>query len=286
MLPSAISSQTGFAHLTDLPCLQLQHRGATAIVSLYGGQILSYKAAPHREILWLSEQADWHDNKPIRGGIPVCWPWFGPAPDTFASHSDTALPNHGLVRTRLWQLLNQSVADNAVSITLGINVNDIPGVSQPVNLSLTVTLTDTLAVSLQCDSAILQQAALHSYFATDNISTTTVSGLGQTYQDKLSNTLCTDADTVLCIAEEVDRVYQQPEAQLCIKSAQSNLHIEQRGTDATIAWNPWQDKSRRTVDMPDDSYQHFICVESARLQLSTPAALALSQQFSQTLSQR
>ena len=77
MLQTSISQQTGFGHLTDLPCIKLQYGNASAVVSLYGGQVLSYQPTPGHELLWLSPLASWHNQTPIRGGVPVCWPWFG-----------------------------------------------------------------------------------------------------------------------------------------------------------------------------------------------------------------
>ena len=116
---SQISTQTGFAHLTDLPCLKLVCGEASAVISLYGAQLLSYQPAPGRELLWLSPKAVWQQQQAIRGGVPVCWPWFGPAGKPFNT-SAAKLPNHGLVRNRLWRQVQAKPSTQQALVTLSI----------------------------------------------------------------------------------------------------------------------------------------------------------------------
>ena len=278
MLQTSISQQTGFGHLTDLPCIKLQYGNASAVVSLYGGQVLSYQPAPGRELLWLSPLASWHNQTPIRGGVPVCWPWFGPAEQKL-NPQQQALPNHGVVRTQLWQLSEQTETPQGVSLTLAVTVKNLAHYQAEVTLKLKLTLSDTLSMTLQCDTTMLQQAALHSYFAVDNIAQTQVSSLPQTYIDKLSGkTEQVNTDTAQFSAE-VDRVYLSPAAELKISDNQKIITVAQLGQDASVVWNPWQQKSRQTKDLPDDSYQRFVCVETARLLLDSALPLTLTQQL-------
>lgn len=275
---TAIYQQTGFNHLTDLPCIKLQYGNASAVVSLYGGQVLSYQPTPGRELLWLSPLANWHNQTPIRGGVPVCWPWFGPAEQKL-NPQQQALPNHGVVRTRLWQLSEQIETAQGVSLTLAVTVRNLPHYQADVTLKLQLTLSDTLRMALQCDTAMLQQAALHSYFAVDNIAQTEVSSLPQTFIDKLSGkTEHVNTDTAQFSAE-VDRVYLSSATELKISDNQKVITVTQHGQDASVVWNPWHQKSRQTKDLPDDSYQYFVCVETARLLLDSALPLTLSQQL-------
>ena len=275
---TAIYQQTGFGHLTDLPCIKLQYGNASAVVSLYGGQVLSYQPTPGRELLWLSPLASWHNQTPIRGGVPVCWPWFGPAEQKL-NPQQQALPNHGVVRTQLWQLSEQTETPQGVSLTLAVTVKNLAHYQAEVTLKLKLTLSDTLSMTLQCDTTMLQQAALHSYFAVDNIAQTQVSSLPQTYIDKLSGkTEQVNTDTAQFSAE-VDRVYLSPAAELKISDNQKIITVAQLGQDASVVWNPWQQKSRQTKDLPDDSYQRFVCVETARLLLDSALPLTLTQQL-------
>lgn len=278
MLNTAINLQTGFGHLTDLPCIRLQFGEASAVISLYGAQVLSYQPIPGKNILWLSPLAQWHNEMPIRGGVPVCWPWFGPV-DARLNPQQQPLPNHGVVRTQLWQLTGQSATADSVSVTLAITISELPYHSYETTLQLQLTLSDSLAISLVCNSAIAQQAALHSYFSVANIDKTLVQPLPLQYQDKVSASDQNSDTPVATINTEVDRIYAKPAAKLHLETGAQQLEIGQSGQDATIVWNPWQDKSRNTKDLADDSYMEFICVETARLQLQDAAPLQLTQQI-------
>ncbi|MDP2713436.1 D-hexose-6-phosphate mutarotase [Rheinheimera sp.] len=277
MLETAISKQTGFAHLTDLPCIKLQHGTASAVVSLYGAQVLSYQPEPGKELLWLSPKAQWHNQGAIRGGVPVCWPWFGPAGAAFNPAQD-ALPNHGLVRNRLWQLIQQHSGATAASLTLMTELDNLPYHSGSVKLQLCLTLTDSLSIALSCNSRMPQQAALHSYFALDNIASAAVRPLPDSYYDKVSDSMQQNGSKVVRITSETDRIYPDSAAQLRVDSDSSQLALTQTGHDATVVWNPWQDKSAAIADLTADSYRQFICVETARLS-SAASTLALTQQI-------
>lgn len=276
-MTEAITLDTGFAHLTDLPCISLRYGNATAVISLYGAQLLSYQPSPEHEVLWLSPKASWHNGNAIRGGVPICWPWFGPATKAF-NPDNIALPNHGLVRNRLWQRVSQQVSSNGVSVNLQLELNDLPHYSGTARLLLSVTLNDSLSLQLSCNSQMAQQAALHSYFKVGTIDSAVVRPLPGVYQDKLSNSMVNDAETALKINAEVDRIYPQSASQLRLDSAVAAVSISQEGHDATVVWNPWQAKSSNMTDMPAEGYQQFVCVETARL--TTDAnALSVSQQL-------
>lgn len=293
---SGITKITGFAHLHDLPCYQLQFADASVVVSAYGGQVLSYQPSPGQELLWLSPLAVWHQQQPIRGGVPVCWPWFGPV-DNQLNPQQQQLPNHGLVRTQLWTLLQHNVTADYCQLCLSICVDDLPYLSEntlpadilpenalpkhAVELSLTVTLTaHDLSITLSCNEPMLQQAALHSYFQVSDLPQTQVLGIGQQYRDKVQQNLLVTAESPLIFDREIDRVYTQPTAKLALQSNQHTIAIEQQGYDSTIVWNPWVERCAAISDLANDNYQHFVCVESARLSLTTQAPLQLTQRLS------
>ncbi|MDX1537987.1 D-hexose-6-phosphate mutarotase [Arsukibacterium sp.] len=279
-----ITTITGFGQLGDLPCLKLQCGQASAVVSLYGGQVLSYQPTAGNEVLWLSDKAQWHNGAAIRGGVPVCWPWFGPATDKIKPRQHT-LPNHGLVRNRLWQCTDRLVTANNTSLSLSITVNDLPAAiwpehtrPKPVNLVLTLLLSRSeLTMQLSCDSPLYQQAALHSYFRIDNLQQTRVTGLSQHYFDKVSDASQITEANETGFSTETDRIYHKTGRQLQLISTKQALTIEQRGHDASVIWNPGQQKSRDLPDMADHGFTEFVCVETARLQLTGATDLALSQ---------
>ena len=278
MRNTSITEFSGFQHLSDLPCLRLQFGQASAVVSLYGGQVLSYQPTPTQELLWLSPLARWQNQYPIRGGVPVCWPWFGPATSPF-NIKQSSLPNHGVVRTRMWQIVQQHCSEHAVQLTLSITIDDLPHAADSVTLLLTVSLTDSLDITLNCDAVLPQQAALHSYFNVIDIHHTTVSPLPTFYQDKVSASDQDDDSGQTGIEQEVDRIYWQPADKINITDGQNTLTIAQQGQDATVVWNPWQVRSTQIADLDNDSYLGFVCVETARLS-KDPLPLQLSQRIS------
>ncbi|HBN88262.1 D-hexose-6-phosphate mutarotase [Rheinheimera aquimaris] len=275
---SSITAQTGFAHLTDLPCITLQYGNATAVISLYGGQVLSYRPAPDVDKLWLSPLAQWHNQTPIRGGVPICWPWFGPA-DSRVNPKQNKVPNHGVVRTRMWQLVNQHTDDSHANATLEITVDDLPHHAGDVTLQLQVILDSRLTINLCCNTSLPQQAALHSYFAITELTQTRVQPLPRQYSDKVTATTVSDASEQAIFNAEVDRVYPSPAASLQLLMPDSVVTLNQHGQDATVVWNPWVERSQQITDLHDNSYLEFICVETARLQLDKAAPLNLTQQI-------
>ncbi len=276
---SAITLQTGFAHLTDLPCYKLTCGQATAVISSYGAHLLSYKPAPKVEVIYLSPDAVWQEKSPIRGGVPVCWPWFGPAAADLNSTMQK-LPNHGMVRTELWQLAEQSVTEQAVSVELRIESKTLPYLNAPSYLSLTLQLTEeALTLRLNSDQGV-QQAALHSYFTVDSVHQVSVSPLSGDYLDKVkAGERCVQQQSGLKFTAEVDRVYLDTAAELTLKQEKNTVQITQQGHDASVLWNPWQEKAAALKDLPDQGYLDFVCVETARLSLTDTAPLQLVQQI-------
>ena len=280
----SVSQHTGFAQLTDLPCLTLQCANATAVISLYGGQVVSYQPTAGNELLWLSAKAQWHNGTAIRGGVPVCWPWFGPIDPTL-NPKQLKLPNHGLVRNRMWQLTHSKATANSVCATLTITVDDIPASlwlaaseQRPVTLSLVVTLTSTnLSMQLVCDTPLYQQGALHSYFSVNNLQQTSVTGLSPDYFDKVANARRQQQNGIVHFTVETDRIYFDTGPQLRLSDDKQQRQIAQHGHDASVIWNPWQQKSRDLPDMADHGFTEFVCVESAWLNITQISALLLAQ---------
>lgn len=279
MTNNTITKQNGFAHLADLPCYALTCGQATAVISSYGAHLLSYKPTAEIEVIYLSPEAVWHNSSPIRGGVPVCWPWFGPAATEF-NPAGRKLPNHGLVRTEIWHLVQQSVTEIAVSIELRIETKTLPYSNAPSYLSLTLELTETtLTLTLNADEG-LQQAALHSYFVVDSVQQVTVSALAGSYLDKVkAGQKFEQQQSELKFAAEVDRVYLDTANELTLQQRKSSVQITQQGHDASVLWNPWSEKAVALKDLPDLGYLDFVCVETARLNLTDSSPLQLVQQI-------
>lgn len=277
MQKNSIVQLSGFGALSGLACYQLTANGANVIVSAYGAHVLSYQNAAGREVLWLSQQAKWQNNKAIRGGVPICWPWFGPAAAEFGAEA-AGMPNHGMVRTEVWQVEQQHISDDYVAIIFTIELV-LPWHKKPMKLTYQVKLTDVLELQLSCDAAIMQQAALHSYFQVPCAEGATVSPLPLQCFDKVSNSRLQLIHSNLQFQGEIDRVYADTADTLTLYAANSttpHLTIQQDGHDASVLWNPGAEKAKAMPDMHVAAASEFVCIESARLTLS-PQPLMLKQ---------
>ncbi len=236
-------------------------------VALYGAHVLSYRPVGHTPVLWLGKEAVFKPGLPIRGGIPVCWPWFGPHPD------DPARPIHGFARTRTWQVLATEYSGEQTEMRLGLACDEATRALWPhaFELSLRVVLADALRLELttrNCDThPFTFTQALHSYFLVRQVMDVTVRGLEQTrYRDCLAPRAGLQLqEGPIVIRSEVDRVYQSTESECVISDPGIGRQIilTKRGSRTTVVWNPWIEKSKRLTDFGDLDYLRMLCVETA-----------------------
>lgn len=249
-----------------LPVAVLQTGGATATVGLNGGQVQQFTLADGRPVLWVSPAARYEAGRSLRGGIPVCWPWFGPHP------SDGALPAHGFVRTRPWAVRSSHADDRGVTVTLGLSSDETTLALWPhrFDLSIEVTLGAALAVRLRArntdDTAWQCGGALHSYFAISAIGAAAVQGVaGCAFIDQLRP----DAHNVqagpITVTAETDRIYLDAPAVTALHDGgwRRTITLESVGSRSTVVWNPWIEKSLRLSDYQPDDYRRMLCIETA-----------------------
>lgn len=252
-----------------MPVISISNDSANALISLFGGQILSYRVVGEiqAELLFLSKKACFNASKAIRGGIPVCWPWFGQDPEGLLR------PNHGFARNTFWNVAKAEMISNAeTTVTLqlpsrSINENDW---AHAFDLSLVITVGKTLAVKLTTrntgKSAFSITEALHAYFSVGDIRKTRILGLENTlYYDKLDNSRQKKQSAAITIAEEVDRIYKAVQKHLIIEDTANKrrIRIASLGSQMAIVWNPWKESTAKLADLEADDYQHFLCVETA-----------------------
>jgi glucose-6-phosphate 1-epimerase len=241
---------------------------ASATVSLYAGQVLSWrpKTTP-QDVLFLSDQAYYQAGKAIKGGVPICWPWFGPDPQ------GKGRPAHGFARTSAWEVLDTAALDNgATQLVLGLTLNDQTRAlwDGDISAQLDITVGNTLRLALTTHNrgkeTIELSQALHTYFAVGDIAQTSVRGLeNKTYIDKVDASKHKIQSGALTISAEVDRIYTGVDHAIQIHDAVFNrvIHIHAEGSASAVVWNPWQTVAASMADLGDEDYRHMLCVETA-----------------------
>jgi len=262
----AISDHVSFrAGPGGLAVADVANEHGTAAVALSGGHVLSFQPSGHEPVLWLSRQSRFEVGTSIRGGIPVCWPWFAAHPD------DPKKPFHGFARTSLWSIMDtRPVEGGATQVRLGLRDSDASRDLWPHSFELenVVTVGPELRVELVArntgDAPWTCTAALHSYFRVSDVTQVTIHGLEGRYYVEGTPERQLQSGPVT-IDREVDRVYLDTTETCTIQDPGMGrrIHVAKAGSRSTVVWNPWIDKAGRLEDFPDDEYPHMVCVETA-----------------------
>ncbi|MDR3369215.1 D-hexose-6-phosphate mutarotase [Rhodoferax sp.] len=246
-----------------LPVAEIHTPLASARVALHGGHVLSWQPAGQKPVLWVSKAAIFEAGKPVRGGVPVCWPWFGAVPGK---------PMHGFVRTMMWQVRGTDI-DAAGQVVLRLGIRDDAATralwDRAFDLEMVVTVGTTLTMALITrntgDVPMTITQALHTYFCTGDITQTVVQGLnGDSYLDKVQNFAVCQQSGDVRFTGETDRIYTETAADSLINDAAGGrtIRIAKQGSETTVVWNPWAEKEKGMVDMAAGEYQQMLCVET------------------------
>lgn len=254
----------------DIAFIDIANEHASATISLFGGHVLSYvPSIDNQERLWLSPYAYLNGERSIRGGIPICWPWFGNLfPD---NHPD--LPSHGFLRTQHWKIRHSEESDKGTTIVLAPSFTRAKGFEHECNVELTIFVGATLDVSLMTENtgneAFSFTGALHTYFEVESITTTVIEGITESYIDKLDAGAQKPAPDPYRITAETDRVHLQSDSASVIRCKDNIIaRVEHQNNDSIVVWNPWQ-SAASISDMEPFGYQHMLCVETAITQGTT-----------------
>jgi glucose-6-phosphate 1-epimerase len=226
--------------------------------------VLTWQPAGQKPVIWMSEAAVFESGKSVRGGVPVCWPWFG------AKEGQTA---HGFVRTRLWEVRETAVnAANQVVLRLGFADDAATRAiwNFVFDLELVVTVGSNLSMELITRNTGHQPftltEALHTYFCIGDISQTKVSGLdGTQYLDKVNQFAQTLQTGAVVFTGETDRIYFNTQAD-CLVEDQGmgrTIRISKTGSSASVVWNPWSEREKSFSDIAPGEYRGMVCVETA-----------------------
>lgn len=248
--------------------IEINNARAHATISTYSGQVLSYRPKSQKDdLLFVSDRAYYEDGKAIKGGIPVCWPWFGADPD------NQGRPAHGFVRNRQWEVTGTaSLDDGTTRVQLGLADSEETRKIWPhsFQLGIDITVGDSLRVELVTrntgsESVTISQA-LHTYFYVGDIAQVKVLGLdGLQYLDKVAGLAEKTQSGPVAIDSEVDRIYTGVTGELVIDDASLDrkIRIASRGCSTAVVWNPWAETAASMGDLDDDDYRRMICVETA-----------------------
>ena len=245
----------------------ITNKYATANIALYGGQVLNFIPQGQKDILWMSEKSLFQNGKAIRGGIPVCFPWFGPHP------ADKNKPQHGFARLQQWQVQEIKVlADEVTSITLNLKETDFSRQLWPFLFDATIEfiigklLEIKLTVTNTGDTPFEYSDALHTYFNISDIKNICITGLqNATYFDSFAMDLKKQEPSVLKFEGETNRRYVQHTDDCIIDDTGLNrkIIVAKTGSKVTVVWNPEEATTKTMSDMEPDGYKTFVCVEPA-----------------------
>ncbi|MGP4843249.1 D-hexose-6-phosphate mutarotase [Marinobacter sp. 1Y8] len=255
----------------ELEAIEVTHPLFFARIFIQGAHLTHFAPTGQKNRIWMSDAAQFKSGKAIRGGIPICWPWFGnpdrnPRRVADRIKSDKA---HGFARTTDWSLSKFKESDTEVEIALTLDASRVNGFGDwplltainfrfnesECHLSLTTTNTGTTSTAFT--------QALHSYLPTPAIDTTTLSGFdGVQYVDTLDGwrELTQSGDVVF--QGETDRIYKTG-GHATIRTPAGITQVSATGSQSTVVWNPGPDKAMGLSDFPDEAWQTMLCVESA-----------------------
>jgi tagaturonate reductase len=266
VLPAGIRLVTGRG---GLDAIEVSTASATALVYLHGAHVAEWTPTGQEPVLWMSAHGAFSPAAALRGGIPVCFPWFGP------NLTDAAAPNHGWARISPWSLTAAELmgTDAVLTFELAGTHRDTAGTAQPVSLLYTVTIGASLALELAVqndgDAEVAVEAAFHTYFAVGDARATQLLGLADLpYLDRTLTPpgTASSALPVAVIGGEIDRIYPMPRA-ITIDDTRNQRSIRIGPSDAAqaVVWNPGSTKAAAMGDYGDTEWTENVCVETANV---------------------
>jgi glucose-6-phosphate 1-epimerase len=263
----AIPGQLDFAPGPGgLAVVEVNNTHASAMIALQGAHVMTWAPRKQQPVIWLSKAAKFVPGKSIRGGVPICWPWFG------AHATEATFPGHGFARTVMWEVTKtEALRDGATRLTFRIQQDDStraqwPHASEAYNI---VTIGRTLDIELVTrntgNAAVTLGDAFHTYFEVSDIRRCTIHGLGNCpYLDKVDGGKKKQQVGPVTISSEVDRIYLDSTADVLIDDPGLNrrIRVAKRGSRSSVVWNPWIEKAAKMGDFGDNGYLKMVCVES------------------------
>lgn len=251
-----------------LPCINVTNAKASALVSIYAGHVLSYQPVNESDdFIYVSDKAIYQNGKAIRGGIPICWPWFGADPVKAEN------PAHGVARNNYWSFSNVVIMENGdTKLILSLSDSESSRMLWPYSfhLSLEINIGTSLTLELVTkntgDQTFSITEALHTYFKVGDSTQVRVLGLENTqFLDKTDDFKKNIQEGQIILSNETDRIYTDISHDLTIVDPvlDRKIKIGSSGNNHIVVWNPWENGAAKLADMANEDYKKFICVEVA-----------------------
>lgn len=257
---------------TDQPAegITIDLPAGSAQVLTHGAHLLAWAPAGTGPVLWVSSESRFGENDAVRGGIPICFPWFGPGV------SGDRTPAHGVARLAPWKLTETGAPDGVAHLLFTLTSADIADTAAPdalpdgVTAYFSIGLDDTLRLDFTVTAGtepFTFEEALHTYFSVGDVQQTTVEGLdGLPIFDKAAGGLEGVQEGPVTFSGEVDRVIDHDGAATIVDPVlHRSITIAKRDSASTIVWNPGPEKAAAMADMPDEEWSGFVCVESGNV---------------------
>ena len=242
--------------------------GAAGEMYLHGAHVTSWKPAGREEVFFLSSKSRWEDERAIRGGIPICFPWFGGKAD------DPNAPAHGFVRTKAWQLESIAQAGDAVTVSMFTESNEDTKRWWPADFRLVYRVTFASELRLELvvtntgKTSLRFEEALHAYHRVGNVLKTRLGGLSTVhYIDKTDANRKKTQQGEVAIVSETDRVYLDTSDAIEMEDPvlRRRTHVAKENSRTTVVWNPWVQKALSLSDFADDEWMQMICIETSNV---------------------
>ncbi|HDZ55426.1 MAG TPA: D-hexose-6-phosphate mutarotase [Pseudomonas xinjiangensis] len=242
--------------------LEITHPAVTARIALEGAHIVSCVPTGQQPLLWMSPSDPEVPGRPLRGGIPICWPWFAGERDG---------PAHGIARTSPWILKRTVSTQHQLRVVLELPQTEVTRRLPAESWSLEVefVLGQSLIVCLTTvntgDKPQVLSQALHSYLPVKDISDVQLWGLeGSSFVDQVTGIPDNTQQGAVTFEGEVDRIYYDHQSSIQLHDSSGNFIVIARdGSESVVVWNPWIDKSKTLSQFPADGYRTMVCVEAA-----------------------
>jgi len=249
------------------PKIKITSVAASAEIYLHGAHLTSWIPAGAEEVLFLSSKAQYQDGKAIRGGVPICFPWFN------AKTDDPKAPSHGLVRTKTWELDSITHEGNAIAVTLSTASDEATRKWWPhefraeQRITISSHLQMELIVSNTGGGPLTFQEALHTYYRVGNVRYVRLVGLDHlSYLDNTEGNVEKLQYGDNTFTQRIDNAYLNTEAELELidSSLKRRIRIAKQNSHNTVVWNPWAELAAGMADLGDE-WPHFVCVEAANI---------------------